>query len=240
MRTFRKLLLAVLLLFSLQRASAQVLISLLFGDKLNSDGIEFGLEGGFAFSEIGALEASQRLGTFNLGFYFDIRLKEPWRLYTGVLVKSKGGVEGLTEADLLVLGVFPEQEGGTYSQYINNFLVPALLKYRFPNRLYMEAGPQFGLAYKSWVQFDSDMDGTQTRIRIENRDAINAFEVGGVIGAGYRLRPGPAGMTLGIKYYQGFTNAVKGVGGSSSNAVFLKFNVPIGAAGKSGDKPETN
>ncbi|UCE70556.1 MAG: PorT family protein [Flavobacteriaceae bacterium] len=220
------------MLLSVQIASSQVLISLLFGDKLNSDAIEFGLEGGFNFSDLGALDANKRLTTFNLGFYFDIELKDAWRLYTGVLVKSKLGVENLSDADLLLLGVNPDQEGGTYSQYINNFLVPALIKYRFPSRIYAEAGPQFGLLYKSWVQFDSDVDGTETRIRIENKDVLNTFEVGGVIGAGYRLRPGPAGMTLGIKYYQGFTNAIKGLSGSRNNAIFLKFNVPIGAGKK--------
>lgn len=230
--TIKTGLIALGMLLSVQIASSQVLISLLFGDKLNSDAIEFGLEGGFNFSDLGALDANKRLTTFNLGFYFDIELKDAWRLYTGVLVKSKLGVENLSDADLLLLGVNPDQEGGTYSQYIKNFLVPALIKYRFPSRIYAEAGPQFGLLYKSWVQFDSDVDGTETRIRIENKDVLNTFEVGGVIGAGYRLRPGPAGMTLGIKYYQGFTNAIKGLSGSRNNAIFLKFNVPIGAGKK--------
>jgi len=230
--------LTIVLLLAVQFASSQVLISLLLGDKLNSDAIEFGLEGGFNYSDLGALDADKRLASFNLGFYFDIELKDAWRLYTGVLVKSKLGVENLSDSDLLLLGVSPQGEGGTYTQYINNFMVPALIRYRFSNRIYAEAGPQFGLLYKSWVQFDSDLDGTETRIRIENGDALNVLEAGGVIGAGYRLRPGPAGMTLGIKYYQGFTNAIKGLSGSRNNALFLKFNVPIGAGKKEGSKED--
>ena len=228
----RTLLIFIIALLCMHSASSQVLISLIFGDKLNSDAIEFGLEGGLTYSDMSGFDANKRLRSFNLGFYFDIELKDSWRLYTGVLVKSKLGVRNLSPSDLVLLGVESAEEGGEYSQYINNFLVPALLKYRFPNRIYAEAGPQFGLLYKSWVQFDSDIDGTETRIRIENKDVLNTFEVGGVIGAGYRLRPGPAGVTLGIKYYQGFTNAIKGVSGSRNNAIFLKFNIPIGAAGK--------
>jgi hypothetical protein len=235
----KTILITLALLLAAQLASSQVLISLLLGDKLNSDAIEFGLEGGFNFSDIGGLDADKRLSTFNLGFYFDIRLKDAWRLYTGVLVKSKLGTENLSAADLALLGVTPLEGSGTYSQYINNFLVPALLKYRFPNRIYAEAGPQFGLRYKGWVQFDSDVDGTETRVRIENKDALNVLEVGGVAGVGYRLRPGPAGMTLGIKYYQGFSNAIKGLSGSRNNALFLKFNVPIGA-GKKGQATDEN
>jgi len=54
----------------------QVLISLLFGDMLNSDGLEFGLEGGFNWSKVSGMETNSSLRTFNLGFYFDIRLKD--------------------------------------------------------------------------------------------------------------------------------------------------------------------
>lgn len=215
-------------LLTWETANSQVLISLLFGDKLNSPNIEFGLEGGFNFSQIEAFESNKRLSDFNLGFYFDIRLKDSWKLYTGVLVKSKLGAEDLTESDLSLLEIVPKEEDGNYAQYINNFLVPALIKYEFQNRIYAEAGPQFGLLYNSWVQFDSDVDGEETRIRIENKDILNTFEVGGVIGAGYRLKPGK-GISLGVKYYQGFTNAFKGISGSRNNSIFLKCTIPIGA-----------
>ena len=39
-------------------------------------------------------------------------------------------------------------------------------------------------------------------------------------------------MTLGIKYYYGFTNVYKGVSGTNNSSLFLKFNIPIGAAKK--------
>ncbi len=223
-----RLLFACALFLTVQTASSQVLISLLFGDKLNSPNIEFGLEGGYNFAQMGAFETNKRLTDFNLGFYFDIRLKDSWKVYTGVLVKSKLGVDQLTEADLSLLEIIPQEEDGNYAQYINNFLVPALIKYEFPSRIYAEAGPQFGLLYKSWVQFDSDVDGEETRIKIENKDILNRFEVGGVVGMGYRLKPGK-GISLGVKYYQGFTNALKGISGSRNNSIYLKCTIPIGA-----------
>jgi hypothetical protein len=39
--------------------------------------------------------------SFNLGFYFDIRLKNQWSLYTGTLVKAKIGIDQLTSTDLI-------------------------------------------------------------------------------------------------------------------------------------------
>lgn len=216
---------------------SQVLLTVLFGDKLNSDGLEFGLEGGFNFSDISQLEANKRLSAFNLGFYFDVRLKDQWNLYTGVLVKAKLGDDNLSANDLEFLGITPNPEEGTYSQKINYFVVPALLKYNFKNRIYLEAGPQFSLKHKAWVEFNSDNDERDIRIKDFNKDKINPLDVGVTIGTGYKLMP-ESGMTVGVKYYYGFANVYKGVSGTNNSSWFLKLNIPIGAD-KGKDKVES-
>ncbi len=213
---------------------SQVLLSVIFGDKLNSEGLEFGLEGGFNWSDISGLEADKRLSSFNLGFYFDFRLKNQWNLYTGVLVKAKMGDDELTPNDLAFLEITPQEEEGIYSQKINYFVVPALIKYNFKNRIYLEAGPQFSLMHKAWVEFNSDIDNKTIRIRDFNKDKINMLDAGLIIGTGYKLMA-DTGMTVGIKYYYGFANVYKDVSGTNNSSLFLKLNIPIGAA-KSGEK----
>lgn len=207
---------------------SQILLTVLFGDKLNSDGLEFGLEGGFNWSDIKNLEADKSLRSFNLGFYFDFRLKNQWNIYTGVLVKSKLGDNQLTTNDLDFLGIEPYEAEGTYSQKINYFIVPALLKYNFKNRMYLEVGPQFGLMYKSWVEFNSDENNRDVKIKDFNKDAINRLDAGLTFGTGYKLIP-DTGMTIGVKYYCGLTNVYKGINGSNNSSLFLKLNMPIGA-----------
>jgi hypothetical protein len=202
---------------------------MLFGDKLNSDGLEFGLEAGYNWSSISELEADKSLSSFNLGFYFDIRLKNQWNLYTGVLVKAKMGDNELTSNDLAFLDITPNEEAGTYSQKINYFVVPALIKYNFKNRMYLEAGPQFSLMHKAWVEFNSDNDNRSIRIKDFNKDKINKFDAGVAIGTGYKLMA-DTGMTVGIRYYYGFTNVYKDVSGTNNSSLFLKLNIPIGAA----------
>lgn len=217
-------------------SQSQVLLSVLFGDKLNSDGLEFGLEGGFNWSDISELEADKRLSAFNLGFYFDIRLKNQWNLYTGVLVKAKMGDDKLTSNDLAFLEITPNSEQGTYSQKINYFVVPALIKYNFKNRMYLEAGPQFSLMHKAWVEFNSDNDSRSIRIKDFNKDKINKLDAGLAIGTGYKLIA-DTGMSLGVRYYYGFTNVYKDVSGTNNSSLFLKLNIPIGAAkGKEKDQ----
>ena len=68
-----------LTLFLSINANSQVLISLLLGDKLNSGKIEFGLEGGYAMTNILKEPNAEHLNTFFLGFYFDILLKKDSR-----------------------------------------------------------------------------------------------------------------------------------------------------------------
>lgn len=227
MKTLRILPLFILFLFSINGHS-QVLLSLIFGDKLNSDGLEFGLEGGVNFSNISNLEGDKALSSFNLGFYFDIKLKNQWNLYTGVLVKSKLGDNKLTENDLKFLEITPEPEDGTYSQRINYFIIPALIKYNFDNRIYVEGGPQIGYMRKAWVEFNSDTDAKEIRIREFNTDKLNRIDAGVSVGTGYVLKPNN-GMTVGVRYYMGLANVYKGVNGSSHNSLFLKVNIPIGA-----------
>ena len=230
----KKIFLIIALLIAGTAAQSQVLITLLLGDKLNSDGLEFGLEGGLNWANVSGLETNDFARKFNLGFYFDIRMKNQWYFYTGVLVKSNLGVDKLTDNDLIMLGAtkYTGNDGlplvGNYSHKMNTFLVPALLKYKFKNHIYAEFGPQFGLVYKSWIEFESDVDGRDATIKEYNRDILNRIDAGLMVGAGYTLFKG-SGWTLGAKYYYGFVNVYKGMSGTKNSSIFLKLNIPIGA-----------
>ena len=218
--------------YSLQ---SQVLIALLLGDMLNTGKVEFGLDGGLNFAGISNMDSHKKLSEFNLGFYFDIKMKEQWYFNTGVLVKSTLGVDNLTMDDLSFLNatIYKDQNAeiveGAYSQKMSYFLVPALAKYKFKNNMFVEAGPQFGLMYKAWVQFDSDIDGNNTRIKENNKDMINRFDMGIAAGTGYRLLNG-MGWTVGIRYYYGFLDVYKDKSGTKNNSLFLKLYIPIGAS----------
>jgi hypothetical protein len=210
-------------------ANSQVLISLLLGDKLNSDKLEFGLEGGMNWSNTSGFESNNYARFFNLGFYFDIQMKEQWRFYTGVLVKSNVGLDKLTEKDLSLLNATTWDSIGDYKQVINQFMVPALIKYNFKNHFYVEAGPQFGLRFKGFIEYNSNVEGIEARTREDNKDMLQKLDVGIVGGIGYKLLKGQ-GWTIGAKYYYGFVDAYKNIPGTKSSSINLKLNIPIGKA----------
>ncbi len=212
---------------------SQILITLLLGDKLNQPGLEFGLEGGINWTNISEMETNDFARKWNLGFYFDIHLKNQWYLYTGLLVKSNLGVDNLTDKDLDFLKATTYEAEGDYSQKMNYFLVPALGKYKFKNHIYVEAGPQFGLMYKAWVEFNSDVDNRDAIIKEYNKDQINKLDAGIIAGLGYTLFKG-TGWTIGAKYYYGLVDVYKDRPETKNSSFFLKLNIPVGA----GKKPE--
>lgn len=233
-----KIIFILAFLFSIPSQS-QILISILLGDKLNSGNLEFGLEGGYNFANVSGFESNSSLNNFNLGFYFDIKVKENWWFYTGVLVKANLGANKLSETDLERLEMTIYDAPGTYSQKLNYFIVPTLAKYKFKNRIYLEGGPQFGLLHKAWVEYNSDIGGRDARIKEYNKSKVNIFDVGVTIGTGYRLTNKISGMTIGVKYYYGFTNVYKEESGTNNSSLFLKLNIPIGA-GKASKKDSNN
>ncbi len=232
----------IFLLFSSYTVHSQVLISLLLGDKLNSDEIEFGLEGGGNFSSIIGMDSKKYVSDWNIGFYFVYKLKKSWYVNTGVLVKAKMGSGKLTQKDLDFLGVdFPDSclvDNGDYSQKINAFIVPAMARYMFKNRIYVELGFQASLRYKAWVEYDSKDKEELYHIKEFNKEFTNPIDVGALAGIGYRLNNKRTGITLGIKYYYGFANVFKGVPGMHNNSLFLKANIPIGAGEQAQKKRE--
>ena len=222
----RKLLIIAFIFFSIS-LNSQVLIALLLGDKLNTGKIQFGLEGGWTFSTISGLESNKFESNFDLGFYFDIKLKNQWYLDTGVLVKTTLGNDDLTSNDLEFLGYEEYDPDGTYSQRSSYFLVPVLAKYLFKNHVYVEAGPQFGLLTKGWIEYNYTDDEFRGTIKKTNTDMMNRLDAGITAGAGFRLLKG-LGWTIGAKYYYGFVNVYKDKPGTKNSSIFLKLNIPMG------------
>ena len=208
---------------------SQVLISLIFGDKLNSDKITFGLDGGVNYSKMSGFESGHPLPTFNIGFYFDFLMKGRWYFNTGVLVKSNVGLDFLKENDVAFLdstSVF--SSNGTYSQKISYFHVPIALKYKFKNHIYVRLGPQVALRYKAYLRFFGEDNNKTIEYNTDNRDMFHRIEVSAIAGVGYQLKKGE-GMNIGVKYMQGFTDILRDDTRTSKNSSFYFYvGIPIG------------
>jgi hypothetical protein len=226
----KKGLLIIAVLFSSYSAQSQVLMSLVFGDKLNSPNIEFGLEGGANFSTISNLEDAKYRTDFNLGFYFDFNLKNPsWIFNTGVIVKSTMGANGIDVYSLndeKLDAVFAE---GSIRRKIQYFNVPLMIKYKFHNNIFVKAGTQLGLLAQAYDEFHQNYNSEDVEYKNKIRDKIHVIDAGLAFGLGYRLKAG-SGINLGLQYYYGLVPLMKGDASPNqyNRSLYVTAGLPIG------------
>ena len=227
-----------LMLFTFQIVQSQVLISLLLGDKLNTGKINFGLEGGYNLSNISNLEGAKAASNFNLGFYFDLLLKENknWYVHTGVIVKSTMGanIEPYSLNNDSLDELF---EDADVRRKINAFNIPILARYKFKNKVFVELGPMIGfMLNKSHDEFtatnlENDEDELQYDHKI--RDDHKLLDFGAQVGLGYQLKA-MHGMCVAVKYYQGVVDINKEAVDKAhyNNSFYVVASIPIGAGEK--------
>jgi hypothetical protein len=232
-----KLLISItILLMSSQVVHSQVLISLLFGDKLNSPTLKFGLDGGVNFSTLSNTNPSKYHTGFDLGFYFDFLLKKEknWYVHTGVLVKSPLGADGLCPYSLNNKDLDSLFQNGSVSRQLRYFTVPVLVRYKFKCQLFAELGPVISLLYKANDVFTADVNNEED-LTFKNKilDQCNKIDVGGEAGIGYQLLKG-TGVNFGLRYYCGFIDLIKDNPNKPqlNSSFYLFASIPIGAGEK--------
>ena len=221
-----------MLMISGYNANGQVLISLLLGDVLNSEKIEFGLDGGANFGNIANLESSKSLAMFNLGFYFDIKFSQNLMLHTGVIVKSTQGANKLNTYPLGNDSLDMVFSDGYVTRKVNNFSVPILLKYRFAGRFHIEAGPMLALRTTGNDEFKNTFyEKDDATFRLDIKDNYKRIDAGIMVGAGIKLyKKIPKSSQIGVRYYYGLVDPLISNTGKSQNfsSLYLYFSIPIG------------
>ena len=215
---------------------SQVLISLLFGDELNSDKVKFGLDGGLNFSNLTKTEGSKFLENFNLGLYFDIQLKEKshWYLHTGALLKSEMGARGIGVYSLDDPGLDSVFNGGSIERELKYINIPALVRYKSGKHFFFEVGPMLGFMTKATDEFYNTVKKKED-LSFKNKTTkqYKWFDAGVEAGIGYQLMKG-TGVNFGIRYYQGLMDVIKDNSSDPvrNQSLYLFVSIPIGAGEK--------
>ena len=223
---------AVVLILSASpiRTNGQILITLLLGDALNSEKVEFGLLGGFNRSYINDITDSEGLNNFNLGFYFHINLLENSYLSTGVLVKSNVGARGMQTYPIGDPEFDDVYSAAEMIKKIHYFYVPVLWQQRFNNRWYLEGGFQLGLRNKANDIFRLENTyGGELNYKRNVKDEYKHLDGGLLGGVGYKFRKQTKSMSVGVNYYYGLSNVslledVK----IRNSSIYIYIKVPIG------------
>jgi hypothetical protein len=216
---------------------SQVLIALIFGDKLNSPGIKFGLDGGVNFSSLTNISPAKIEPGFNLGLYLDLQLKRNsnWYIHTDLLLKSTMGSAGLTPYSLNNPALDTMFSDGHVTRQLGYINAQALVRYKFKNQLFLEIGPMLGVLIEATDVFYNTVN-EKNDISYKNNiyKQCNWFDIGGMGGIGYQFRKG-TGVNFGLRYYYGFMNIIANTyfHPGHNNSMYLYVSIPVGAGEKS-------
>lgn len=222
-----------------QTAKSQILISLLFGEKLNSPNLEFGVEGGFNRSTLSGIDEAKGYNHFHLGFYFDFRIKNELWLNTGVRIKSDVGAKSLNPYSLDDHELDSVFLDGQVDRNLGYWYVPVHLKYKFAKnkQFYAVVGGQIGLRNKvNDTFYNSYIDKDDVSFKKDLNDHIKRIDAGLSGGFGYKFKG--SGMNLGLTYYHGLMDIMKETDleqynyASKNSSLYLYVDIPIGAGYK--------
>ncbi len=217
---------AFLLPFS---GNGQILISILFGEQLNSGKMEFGLVGGANIATMRGLESPKYTSNFGLGLFLDYKFDDHWFLGFEANVKTTLGARSLEFEDLpypLNDTIFQRAESSERKLELIN--LPVFINYRFNKGLSIGAG-----TYLSWLHGTRDIvdfkDGPyEATFERSFTGSTNRFDVGFVGVVGYQFK-GKLGMQIRGKVNYGVVDVFKGDAGVSANNIwyFIGVAVPV-------------
>jgi len=209
--------------------NGQVLISLLFGDALNTEKIEFGLIGGLNRSYVRTISDAEGMNNFNIGFYFHIQTMKNSYLSTGVLVKSNVGATGMPTYSIGDPDFDDVYSEGVLTKKIPVFYVPILFQQRFNQRWYIEAGPQLGLIHQPSDIFDVEGYGGDLTYTTDTRGQYQYIDFGFYGGLGFKVLKRQKSTSIGVGYYIGLSDVAKDAYPEIKNSSFYLFcKIPIG------------
>lgn len=210
------------------KANSQVLMSLIFGDDLNSEKNLFGLHMNESTHHFSNYVTGKDLRSFSMGLFFSHRVNEKWMWNIEMLAKYKRGMKGLPFYDLGDEELNTLFQESTVAKTIKYLSVPFTMRYYRTEKLFLEFGPQVSMRMKAWDIFETREDGNKLTYKHDIRDQINKFDIGYVIGIG--LMVGKEHINaIGIRHQQGFSDVIKDTPGNQHHSQWALYaNLPIG------------
>ena len=233
----KALIIATILFGAFQTAHSQILISLIFGDKLNSENVQFGLITGVSANTFSNMGMDVQRGSVPLGMFFDINIKQSDRFIFNpyLLLNSKSGIQGkrltFRPDSPIVRPSYDEQLEAEIR--VDYFTLAPLLKTKMFNYAYFDIGPQASLMYNSVYILQGELDDTKKAYFEENvKEFTRRIDAGITGGFSYKFMKGE-GASLALRAYQGFTNVYKNESvpqelyNSKNRSVYLYVYIPI-------------
>ena len=230
----KKLLILTLIAgLSITSAKSQVLIALIFGDKLNTPNIEFGLNVGANYSTLLHHPDAKYKKGLNLGLYFNFKLNDHFYLHPELMFMNQMGTMGVDGRDLPA-GQEWDHPSLETTREINYGTLVLLPRYKLTNHIYFEAGVHGSLLFTAddIVMVKPD-DNTELYYKEFIRPEITNLDFGINVGLGFKFKKGE-GVNLSLRYSRGFINIYKSstYPAEYNTGYHVQVGIPIGLGKK--------
>jgi len=224
LKLFKCLLPVLLCLSSFQYARGQAaILVLLLGDKVATENFHFSLDAGLNFAYMPGLAGKMNLlPNFGLGIH--MKINDHWYFAPEFKPLSMKG-----QRDINRIFVFPngieETITSSETQIRMNYLeMPLLMQYRFTNRIYFSAGPQFSFLLDGQHITEAALEnGGTLGFEISVKNKLKTLDIGFPVEIGYALstaRNGK-GIDMRLRYTPGFREVFsESVNASARNTAF--------------------
>jgi len=219
----------VIMLCFCSTARSQVVIALLFGDKLNKGTMEFGIVVTPAFTNITNVQAKSKFG-LNLGIYLNFWSDRKFFMHIEGIAKGTFGAKDIppysTGSDTLN-AQFAE---GEVTRVINSFSLPVLARYKITPKFFIDGGIQANMRLKARDIFHTEKDDNELDYTVRVDDRLTRLDFGLAAGLHYKFQDTKQSMGVGIRYFQGITDTHKDINGTQFNTAWLMtVTIAIGA-----------
>jgi Outer membrane protein beta-barrel domain len=220
----------LILTFAATLGHSQVLIALLFGDKLTSEKFELGIRLAGNWQDLSGLEGTT--GRFSIGFgiYGTLRLSEKFSLQPELLFKDPRGAEGVP---LDVFGnpnLDPLLENAAVTAKLAYVSLPILFKYSLTPKLSLGFGPQIGYLSSARKEYVAQVYAEEDLVfKDDIKSKLNDFDFALAFNLEYKLLK-KKGIHIGLRYYLGLTDIFKDNAGDPvrNSVIQVNLGIPVG------------
>ncbi len=224
----KKIFCITLLFFSCCPVFSQVLIALVFGDKLNNDKIEMGVQlaaQGFRFTNI---DNRPDVG-FSFGAYLDLKISERLTVANYFMFKSPKGGKDIPEEYWFAKPDDISTDNVSAKRHLSYFELTPMVRCNFNPSWSVSLGPQLAVNTKATDIFQEKVDDGTFTYREHIRENITLLDAGAAIDVQWRLMKGK-GLRINFRFAQGLVNVYKdGTAINAQNQTFqIGAGIPVG------------
>ena len=220
----------LLLTFAAGLAHSQVLIALLFGDKLSSDKFELGIRLAGNWDNVTGWGDTKSRFDIGFGIYGTLKLSQKFSLQPELLFKDPRGADK-APADMFDNSNLESLlESASVSAKLAYVSVPVLLKYYLTPTISLGFGPQIGYLSSARKEYKAEVYAEDDLIFKEDiKSTLNAWDFALAFNLEYRL-PLKKAIHIGLRYYLGLTDIIKDNAGDSvkNSVIQINLGIPVG------------